>query len=93
MAEAIQAHRIDTIVNFAAETHVDRSIMDPDAFIRTDVYGTYVLLEAARQFKLERFHQISTDEVYGHVGRRIARWKPIPLRRAAPTRPARPAAI
>ncbi len=67
VAEAIQAYRIDTIVNFAAETHVDRSIMDPDAFIRTDVFGTYVLLEAARKFGLERFHQISTDEVYGHV--------------------------
>ena len=47
VAEAIQAHHIDTIVNFAAESHVDRSIMDPDAFIKTDVYGTYVLLEAA----------------------------------------------
>jgi dTDP-glucose 4,6-dehydratase len=65
--EAIQAHRVDTIVNFAAETHVDRSIMDPDAFIKTDVYGTYVLLEASREFELERYHQISTDEVYGHV--------------------------
>jgi len=65
--QAIRQHKIDTIVNFAAETHVDRSIMDPDAFIRTDVYGTYVMLEAARKFALERYHQISTDEVYGHV--------------------------
>ena len=65
--DAIRAHQIDTVVNFAAETHVDRSIMDPDAFIQTDVYGTYVLLEAARRLGLERFHQISTDEVYGHV--------------------------
>jgi len=65
--ETIQKHEVDTIVNFAAETHVDRSIMDPDAFIQTDVYGTYVLLEAAREFGLERYHQISTDEVYGHV--------------------------
>ncbi|NLF76668.1 MAG: dTDP-glucose 4,6-dehydratase [Chloroflexi bacterium] len=64
---AVEQHSIDTIVNFAAETHVDRSIMDPDAFIRTDVYGTYVLLEAARNFGLERYHQISTDEVYGHI--------------------------
>ncbi len=63
----IQEHDIDTVVNFAAETHVDRSIMDPDAFIQTDVYGTYVLLEAARKFGLERYHQVSTDEVYGHV--------------------------
>jgi dTDP-glucose 4,6-dehydratase len=65
--EAIRAHRVDTIVNFAAETHVDRSIKDPDAFIQTDVYGTYVLLEAAHELELERYHQISTDEVYGHV--------------------------
>ena len=64
---ALDAYDIDTVVNFAAETHVDRSIMDPDAFIQTDVYGTYVLLEAARKMGLERFHQISTDEVYGHI--------------------------
>lgn len=67
VANTIEKYEIDTIVNFAAETHVDRSIMDPDAFIKTDVYGTYVLLEAARKFGLERYHQISTDEVYGHV--------------------------
>jgi dTDP-glucose 4,6-dehydratase len=67
VAQAIQVYKIETIVNFAAETHVDRSIMDPDAFIQTDVYGTYVLLEAARRFGMERYHQISTDEVYGHV--------------------------
>jgi dTDP-glucose 4,6-dehydratase len=64
---AITERGIDTIVNFAAETHVDRSIMDPDAFIQTSVYGTYVLLEATRAHGLERFHQISTDEVYGHI--------------------------
>lgn len=63
----IREHSIDTIVNFAAETHVDRSIMEPDAFIRTDVIGTHVLLEAARKLGLERYHQISTDEVYGHI--------------------------
>ncbi len=67
VAAAIRDHQIDTIVNFAAESHVDRSIMNPDAFVKTDVYGAYVLLEAARRFKLERYHQISTDEVYGHV--------------------------
>ncbi len=67
VASAIRQYDIDTIVNFAAETHVDRSIMEPDAFIQTDVHGTYVLLEAARRFKLERFHQVSTDEVYGHI--------------------------
>jgi len=67
VAAAVADHDIDTIVNFAAETHVDRSIMDPDAFIQTSVYGTYTLLEVARQFGLERYHQISTDEVYGHI--------------------------
>jgi dTDP-glucose 4,6-dehydratase len=64
---AVRTHDVDTIVNFAAETHVDRSIMDPDAFIRTDVYGTYVLLETARKLGNLRYHQISTDEVYGHI--------------------------
>lgn len=63
----IRQHSIDTIVNFAAETHVDRSILDPDAFIQTDVYGTYILLEAARKLGNLRYHQISTDEVYGHI--------------------------
>jgi dTDP-glucose 4,6-dehydratase len=63
----MQTHEIDTIVNFAAETHVDRSLMEPDAFIRTDVYGTYVLLEAAKRYEIERYHQVSTDEVYGDI--------------------------
>jgi dTDP-glucose 4,6-dehydratase len=67
LSEAIRAYRIDTIVNFAAESHVDRSILEPDAFIHTDLVGTYVLLEAARQFGLERLHQVSTDEVYGSI--------------------------
>ena len=65
--ETMGRFAVDTIINFAAETHVDRSIMDPDAFIRTNVHGTYVLLEAARVRGLERFHQVSTDEVYGDV--------------------------
>jgi dTDP-glucose 4,6-dehydratase len=65
--ETIQRYEIDTIVNFAAETHVDRSIMEPDAFVKTDVFGTYTLLEAARQAGNLRYHQISTDEVYGHI--------------------------
>ena len=60
---------VDAIVNFAAETHVDRSILDPEAFIRTDVLGTHVLLEAVRRHKVARFLQVSTDEVYGDVER------------------------
>jgi dTDP-glucose 4,6-dehydratase len=58
----------DVIVNFAAESHVDRSIMDAENFIRTNVLGTYVLLEAARSAGNKRFHHISTDEVFGHLG-------------------------
>lgn len=65
--ETIQQRKIDTLVNFAAETHVDRSIMDPDAFIRTNVYGTYVLLEAVKSTGLERALFVSTDEVYGDI--------------------------
>src|SRR5690348_14365044 len=57
----------DTVLNFAAETHVDRSILDPGAFVRTDVEGTYTLLEAARARGVRRFIQISTDEVYGNA--------------------------
>ncbi|MCA9912117.1 MAG: GDP-mannose 4,6-dehydratase, partial [Anaerolineae bacterium] len=60
-------HNIDTVVNFAAESHVDRSILDPEAFIRTDVFGVYRLLEASRQHGIGRFLQVSTDEVYGDV--------------------------
>ncbi len=58
---------VDAIVNFAAETHVDRSILDAGGFIQTDVYGTFVLLEAARKHRIERFLQVSTDEVYGDI--------------------------
>jgi dTDP-glucose 4,6-dehydratase len=67
VAQTLREHRIDTLVNFAAETHVDRSLMEPGHFIQTDVYGTYVLLEAAKTLGLERYHQVSTDEVYGQV--------------------------
>jgi dTDP-glucose 4,6-dehydratase len=57
----------DCILNFAAESHVDRSLLEPGAFIQTDVFGTWVLLEAAKKNGHERFLQVSTDEVYGHV--------------------------
>ena len=56
------------IVNFAAESHVDRSIMDSGPFIRTNILGTQVLLDAAREFSVPRFVQVSTDEVYGSLG-------------------------
>ncbi len=60
-------HAFDAVVNYAAETHVDRSILDPDVFLRTNVMGTHRLLEAARKFGLKKFIQISTDEVFGEV--------------------------
>jgi dTDP-glucose 4,6-dehydratase len=58
---------VDAIVNYAAETHVDRSILEPDAFIKTDIFGTYNLLEATRAGKAKKMIQISTDEVFGMV--------------------------
>ncbi len=64
---ALRAHQVDTIVHFAAESHVDQSIHGPMVFTEANVTGTHVLLEAARQLGLARFHHISTDEVYGAV--------------------------
>src|SRR3990172_2509241 len=74
--DLLARYQIDTIVHFAAETHVDRSILGPEQFIRTNVMGTFTLLEAARRYWLDekanpvapqevRFHHISTDEVFG----------------------------
>src|SRR5438445_3553831 len=62
-------HRVEAIANLAAETHVDRSILEPDGFVKTDVVGTAVLLETARAMGIKRFVQVSTDEVYGHIPR------------------------
>ncbi len=61
------ARNCDAIINFAAESHVDRSIKDPTDFIRTNVFGTQVLLDAVRKFNIKRYIQISTDEVYGSI--------------------------
>ena len=66
VARAVEAAAPEAIVNFAAETHVDRSIAEPDAFVSTHALGTYVLLEAARAHGL-RYVQVSTDEVYGSI--------------------------
>lgn len=60
--------KFDTVVNFAAETHVDRSILEPAVFVMTNIVGTHNLLEAAKENSVRRFHQISTDEVYGDLG-------------------------
>ncbi len=67
VSRALSEYRIDTVVNFAAETHVDRSILVPDAFIHTDVVGVYILLDEGRKHGIERFCQVSTDEVYGDI--------------------------
>jgi len=67
VGEIFNSKKIDAIINFAAESHVDRSIEDPGVFIKTDIYGTYVLLEAARKYNSKIFLQISTDEVYGSI--------------------------
>ena len=63
--EIFQLYKPNYVVNFAAESHVDRSIGKPEDFIQTDVFGTFILLEASRKHKIEKFIQISTDEVYG----------------------------
>lgn len=57
----------DVIINFAAESHVDRSITDPDVFLKTNIMGTGVLLDACRLYGIKRYHQVSTDEVYGDL--------------------------
>ncbi|PJN58975.1 dTDP-glucose 4,6-dehydratase 2 [Paenibacillus sp. GM1FR] len=59
---------VDVVVNFAAESHVDRSILEPDVFVRTNVNGTQVLLDAAKKHNITKFVQVSTDEVYGSLG-------------------------
>jgi dTDP-4-dehydrorhamnose 3,5-epimerase len=94
--ELLRQHEIDTIVHFAAETHVDRSILGPAQFVQTNITGTFTLLEAARLFWLEekgiqgretRFHHVSTDEVYGtwslmpRLFQRALRMPPIHLMR------------
>ncbi len=66
--QLLKEERIDAVLNFAAESHVDRSILDPLSFVRTNVEGTQVLLNASQNLKIARFLQVSTDEVYGSLG-------------------------
>ena len=63
------ARDCELIINFAAETHVDKSIIEADSFVQTDVFGAYTLLDAAKRFRIKKFIQISTDEVYGSISR------------------------
>ena len=67
MLALFEAEKPDAVVNFAAETHVDRSIEDPEVFLRTNILGTQVLMDACRACGTARFHQVSTDEVYGDL--------------------------
>src|SRR5690242_17147345 len=67
MSTVFAEHRPEGVINCAAETHVDRSILDPNAFAKTDVLGTATLLDLARRSGVRRFLQVSTDEVYGSV--------------------------
>ncbi len=68
IADLFEKEKFDLVVNFAAETHVDRSIVNPSIFVQTNIVGTQNLLEASRAHKVGRYHQISTDEVYGDLG-------------------------
>jgi dTDP-glucose 4,6-dehydratase len=77
------ARGVDAIVNFAAESHVDRSLMEPDAFLKTDVFGVFTLLEAVRELRVPRVLHISTDEVYGSVAHGSSR-------ESDPVRPSNP---
>ncbi|AKO93701.1 dTDP-glucose 4,6-dehydratase [Priestia filamentosa] len=67
--KVVKEHEIDVIVNFAAESHVDRSITEPDVFIKSNVLGTQTLLDIAKENKIKKYIQISTDEVYGSLGK------------------------
>ncbi len=62
-----EREKFDVAVNFAAESHVDRSLVNPEIFLKTNILGTQVLMDACRQYGIKRFHQISTDEVYGDL--------------------------
>lgn len=65
--DLFEKEKPDIVVNFAAETHVDRSVTDPEVFLRTNILGTQALMDACRKFGVRRYHQVSTDEVYGDL--------------------------
>ena len=65
--DLFEKEKPDVVVNFAAESHVDRSVVDPESFVRTNVMGTTTLLDACREYGIKRYHQVSTDEVYGDL--------------------------
>ena len=65
--ELFEKEKFDIVINFAAESHVDNSIKNPGIFVETNVMGTRVLLDASRKYNIKRYHQVSTDEVYGDL--------------------------
>ena len=65
--DIFEAEKPDIVINFAAESHVDRSIEDPEIFLKTNILGTQVLMDACRKYGISRYHQVSTDEVYGDL--------------------------
>ncbi|MDD3382587.1 MAG: dTDP-glucose 4,6-dehydratase, partial [Bacilli bacterium] len=65
--DLFEKEKFDVVVNFAAESHVDRSIENPEIFLKTNIIGTQVLMDASLKYKVQRFHQVSTDEVYGDL--------------------------
>ena len=84
VASILQEGDIDAIVHFAAESHVDRSILSPDHFVETNIRGTATLLDAARQAKTERFVLVSTDEVYGDIEAPLEADETFPLKPSSP---------
>jgi len=84
VASILQEGDIDAIVHFAAESHVDRSILSPDDFVETNIRGTATLLDAARQAKTERFVLVSTDEVYGDIEAPLEADETFPLKPSSP---------
>jgi len=84
VADLIREHRVHAILNLAAESHVDRSILRPAVFVETNVGGTQVLLDAAREGGVQRFVQVSTDEVYGSLGTTGKFTEATPLRPSSP---------
>ena len=67
VGDLFRQYDFDAVVNFAAESHVDRSITQPELFLRTNIMGTQVLMDACRKYGVQRYHQVSTDEVYGDL--------------------------
>ena len=84
LVRLFEEERPEIVVHFAAESHVDRSILSPQAFIQTNLHGTFALLEAARIYPLERFIHVSTDEVYGSLDEPTEADELFPLRPSGP---------